>query len=48
MHEKLRRRAEQSWSCSVVARVVAPLCEKKKEQRERKNTPRENKLSRKK
>jgi hypothetical protein len=34
------RRAGESWSCSVVARVVAPLCE-------RKNTLRGNKLSRK-
>jgi hypothetical protein len=33
-------RAGESWSCSVVARVVAPLCE-------RKNTLRGNKLSRK-
>jgi hypothetical protein len=26
-------RAEESWSCSVVARVVAPLCEKKKKKK---------------
>jgi hypothetical protein len=28
-------RAGESWSCSVVARVVAPLCEKRKEGREK-------------
>jgi hypothetical protein len=33
-------RTGESWSCSVVAHVVAPLCE-------RKNTLRGNKLSRK-